>query len=162
VLLPSRKTQLLAYSFRSQYRLRWNLALPEEDLSNRRQMDGPVLCARNFREGECSCRAAKLSCTLIRSARNTRSGGTSPSRKKIFPIGVRWMAPFCVRAIFGRASAPAEPKNSAARLFVPLAIPAQMELHAPGPGPFLPAKDGWRHFVARFVVLKNLAQRTAH
>ena len=60
MLLPSRKTQLLAYSFRSQYRLGWNLALPEEDLSNRRQMDGPVFCARNFREGECSCRAEKL------------------------------------------------------------------------------------------------------
>ncbi len=114
MLLPSRKTQLLAYSFRSQYRLGWNLALPEEDRSNHRQTDGPIL------------------------------------------------APFCVRAIFGRASAPAEPQNSAARSFVPLAIPAQMELHAPGPGPFLPAKNGWPHFVARFVVLKNLAQRTAH
>ncbi len=42
MLLPSRKSQLPANSFRSQYRLRWNLALPEQDRSNRRQMDGPM------------------------------------------------------------------------------------------------------------------------
>ncbi|MEN9553823.1 MAG: hypothetical protein RLZZ232_109 [Planctomycetota bacterium] len=85
--LPSRKTQLLAYSFRSQYRLGWNLALPEEDRSNHRQTDGTILCARNFREGECSCRAAKLSCLLIRSARNTGSDGTSRSRTRTVPTG---------------------------------------------------------------------------
>ena len=85
MLLPSRKTQRPAHTFRSQDRLGWNLALPEEDRTNRRQMDGPILRARNFREGECSRRAEKLSCQLMRSARNIGSGGTSPSRKKTVP-----------------------------------------------------------------------------
>ena len=48
MLLPSRKTQLPAYTFRSQYRPGWNLALPEEDRSNRSQMDGPILRAYRF------------------------------------------------------------------------------------------------------------------
>jgi hypothetical protein len=87
------KLKLPAYSFRSQYRLGWNLALPEEDCSNHRQTDGTILCARNFREGECSRRAAKLSCPLMRSARNIGSGGTSPSRKKTVP------APFLTYAL---------------------------------------------------------------
>ena len=46
------------------------------------------LHARSFREGECSCRAEKLSCQLMRSAHKTGSGGTSRSPK--MRDGKRW------------------------------------------------------------------------
>ncbi len=41
--LPSRKTQLPAHAFRSQYRLRWNFTLPDQDRSYQLKMDGAIL-----------------------------------------------------------------------------------------------------------------------
>ena len=73
MLLPSRKSQLPANSFRSQYRLRWSLALPEQDRSDRLQMDGPHFRTPNFRPGtDHTSRAARRLCPTQSSPKEAR------------------------------------------------------------------------------------------